>query len=98
MEETKKADPSLIDAENVMEMANPHGDMGHGGNVQAIVQTQCNDWDANVLNYVLVQVLVKHMMDTNATDDFTLFLMHQGLDITLVHCDCEPRRFQVCQF
>ena len=44
-------------------MADPHGDAGHGGNAQAVTQTQCNvlskteDLDIEVLNHVLEQVL-----------------------------------------
>ena len=42
MEETKEADPSLINMDNEMEMANPHGDVGHGSEMWAVVQTQHN--------------------------------------------------------
>ena len=81
MEETKEADPSLIEMDNVREMTNPHGDMGCGGKTQTTMQTQCNilsmtkDWDVNVLNHVLVQVLEKDAMDPIATNDFVSFLM-----------------------
>ena len=71
MEETKEADPSIINVDNVMESANSCGDAGHGGKRQAITQTQRNilstteNWDAEILNCVLVHVLDEHMMEAN---------------------------------
>ena len=69
-----------------MEMANPHGDTGRGSKTQAIAQTQHNifptteDWDAEILNHMLVHVLDKDMMDANVTNKFVPFLMHQRFD------------------
>ena len=69
-----------------MEMANPHGDTGCGGEAQAFVQSQCNvlsmtqDWDTEVLNHVLVHILDKGEMNADSTNDFTQFTMHQGVD------------------
>ena len=60
--------------------------MGHGSVAQAIIQTQCNDadttqdWDLEVLNHVLVQVLDKDQLGTNATDKFTVFVHREDFN------------------
>ena len=74
MEDTKEADPSLINTDDVTQMTNCHGDAGHGGKIQAVAQTQCNiqfmtkDWDVEIWNHVLVHVLDKDAMDANVTN------------------------------
>ena len=70
VEESKEADPSLVDTSNVMEMANPHGDMGHGGHAQAVTQSQhnvlsttqdwgCRSFESHVGTHVLVFLLLR---------------------------------------
>ena len=90
VEENKEADPSLVDVDNVTKMANPHGDMGHGGNTQAVFQSQHNamdtteDWDVGVLNHVLSQVLDKDAMDADVTNKFSIHCnLHQP---RVLHC------------
>ena len=85
-EESKEADPSLVDTGDSEEMADPHGDAGVGGIMQAIAQTQCNDtdktqdWDTEVWNHALVHVLDKEKLDANATNESTAFAHGQGFD------------------
>ena len=50
---------------------NPHGEMGCDGTMQAITQTQrdaddAQDWDAEVLNQMLVHVLDKDQVEASA--------------------------------
>ena len=81
MEESKEADPDLVDTGDMAEMVNPQVDMGHGGVMQAVTQTQCNnsdttqDWDTEVLNHALVHVLDKDKMNGDVTNDFTVFVI-----------------------
>ena len=70
-EESKEADPSLVDMENVMETTNHNGDVGHDGKTQAIGQSQRNvssttwDWDAEFLDCVLAHVLNKDRINAD---------------------------------
>ena len=60
--------------------------MGRGGITQAVTLTQCNDtdktqdWDTEVLNHVLVHVLDKDKLGTDATDKFAVFVCGKGID------------------
>ena len=80
MEETKEADPSLIDT------ADSHGVLGHGSVAQAVTQSQCNDadttqdWDSEVLNHELVHVHNKDKLGAYATNKFMVFVIGQGID------------------
>ena len=73
MEESKEADPSLIDTDDVVEMADPHGDVGRGGKTQTALQSQHNvsskteGWETEVSNCVSVHVLSKDKMSADAT-------------------------------
>ena len=63
----------------------PHGDTGHGGVKQAVTQIQhsdddAQDWDAEVLNHALVHVLDKDQVEARVTDDFTVFVITNGID------------------
>ena len=66
------------------EMTNPHGDTGRGGVMQAVTQSQCGNntqnWDLEVSNHALVCILDKNKVDANATDDFTVFVIGNGMD------------------
>ena len=84
MEESKVPDPSMVDA-GVCGGNNPHGDLSCGGVTQAITQIQrgdddTQDWDAEVLNYVLAHVLDKDTVEVGATDDFTAFMIANRID------------------
>ena len=75
MEESKVLDPSMVDAGN-SGRNNPHGDASRGNVTQAVTQIQRGDdydqdWDAVVLNHVLIDVLDMDMLfnDTPAMDN-----------------------------
>ena len=85
MEESKILDPNLIDTGDSGKTTNPHGDAGSSGITQAVAQSQCGncvnqDWDSEVLNHVLVHVLNKDMVNADATEDFTVFMIDNGVD------------------
>ena len=78
-------DPNLADTGDIGETTNPHGDAGQGGIMQAVTQTQhgdddVQDWDTEVLNHVLAHILNKDKVDVSVTDDFTLFVIGNGID------------------
>ena len=86
VEESKEADLSLVNIENVTEMADHCGDAGCGGKTQAVTQSQCCvssmtwDWDAEVLDHVLAHVLDKDGISADTTNDFATFVTQQGID------------------
>ena len=67
-------------------MAIPHGDAGLSGIAQAVTQTQCGDddqtqdWDTEVLSHALAHVLNKDKLDPITTDEFTAFMLGNGID------------------
>ena len=84
VEESKLPDPSLVDAGD-RGGNDPHGDTGRGGITQAVMQTQRNDNDARdcnaeILNHILVHILDKEQVDASATNDFTVFVIANGID------------------
>ena len=84
VEESKVPDPSTVDA-SVSGGNNLHGDPGCGSVAQAITQIQrgdddTQDWDAEVLNHVLAHVLDKNPDEAGATNDFTVFVIANGID------------------
>ena len=84
MEKSKVPDPSVVDASD-SGRNNPHGEMSHGDVTQAVTQFQCSDdddqdWDALVLNHVLVHVLDKDQVEASAADDFTVFVIMNGIN------------------
>ena len=84
MEESKIPDPNLADTGNIGETTNPHGDAGRGSIAQVVTQTQRSDddfqdWDTEVLNHVLVHVLNKDKVDVSASNDFTVFVIGNGI-------------------
>ena len=84
VEESKVPDPDLVDTSDIGGN-NPHGNMGCSDVMQAITQTQrgdtdAQDWDAEVLNRVLVHVLNKEQVDACATNDFTVFVITNRID------------------
>ena len=85
VEESKAPDPNLVDTSDIGETTNPHGDAGRGSVTQAVTQSQRGDnnmqnWDLEVLNHVLVHILDKDKVNTNATKDFTAFVIGNGID------------------
>ena len=63
----------------------PHCDTGHSGIAQAIAQIQCSDndaqnWDAEVLNCVLAQVLDEDQIEASVTNGFAVFVIANGID------------------
>ena len=84
MEESKVPDPSMVDAADSGKN-NPHCEMSRGNVMQAVTQFQHGinddqDWDAEVLNHVLVHVLDKDQAEASTTDDFTVFVITNGID------------------
>ena len=84
VEESKVLDSSMVDANDSGEN-DPHGEMSRGNVAQAVTQFQRGDdddqdWDAVVLNHVLVHVLDKDQVEASATDDFTVFVIANGID------------------
>ena len=83
MEDSKVLDPSTVDAGD-SSGNNPHCETSRGNVMQAITQFQHGneddqDWDAEVLNYVLVHVLDKDQVEASAADDFTVFVIMNGI-------------------
>ena len=84
VEESKVLDPGLVDT-NDSGRINPRGDTGRSSIMQAVTQMQCGDadaqdWGAEVLNHVLVHILDKDQVETSATNDFTVFVIANGID------------------
>ena len=85
VEESKAPDPNLMDTSDGGETTNPHGDTGCGGVAQAVTQSQhgnddVQDWDTEVLNHTFVHILNKDKVDVSVTNDFTLFVIRNGID------------------
>ena len=85
VEESKVPDPNLVDTGDSGETTNLHCDTGRGGISQAVTQSQrstnnAQDWDLEILNHALVHILDKDKVDTNATNDFTVFLIGNGVN------------------
>ena len=58
----------------------PHGDASRGNVAHAVTHIQHDDddiqeWDAVVLNHVLVNFLDKDQIEASATNDFTVFVI-----------------------
>ena len=89
IEESKMPDPILVDT-GVIGGNDPYGDASSGNITQAILDIQqgnddSQDWDAIVLNHVLVNILDKDRVDANATNDFTVFMIANNLnDVRLI--------------
>ena len=71
VEKSKVPDPSVVDTGD-SGRNNPHGDASCGKVTHAIAQIQCGDddvqdWDAEVLNHVLLNVLDKDQVEASAT-------------------------------
>ena len=84
VEESKLPDPSLVDAGD-SGGNDPHGEIGCGGVMQAATQFQHGDdddqdWDAEVLNHVLVHILDKDQVEASATNDFATFVITNRID------------------
>ena len=84
VEESKVPDPSMVDAGD-SGGNNPHGDVSCGDVMQVVTQIQrgdndIQDWDAEVLNHMLVHVLEKDQVEASATDDFTMFVIANGIE------------------
>ena len=64
----------------------PHGDTSHADVTQDVSDIQRggdddgHDWDSEILNHVLVEILDKERVDAHATDDFTVFVITNGID------------------
>ena len=84
VDESKAPDPNVVDTGdsggNII-----HGDASRSGVAQPIAQSQRGnaddqDWNAEILNHVLVHVLDKEQVHAGATNDFTVFVIANGID------------------
>ena len=57
-----------------------HGGGNPGETTTDISTMDDKDWDIEIFNHVLVQVLGKNELDANATDDFNRFLVREAID------------------
>ena len=64
----------------------PHGDASRANITQDVSDIQrggdgdVHDWNFEILNHVLAEILDKERVDANATDDFTVFVIANGID------------------
>ena len=84
VDESKMPDPIVADTGN-SGGNNPHGDASRVNATRAVSDIQCGkddaqDWNVEILNHVLVNILDKEQVDANATDDFTVFVITTGID------------------
>ena len=62
----------------------PHGDVSRADVTQDVSDIQrgddddVHDWDFEILNHVLVEILNKERVDARASDDFTVFMITNG--------------------
>ena len=84
VDESKMPDPIVADTGD-SGGNDPHGDASCVDVTQAILDVQhgnddAQDWNVEILNPVLVNILDKERVDANATDDFTVFVITNGID------------------
>ena len=64
----------------------PHGDASRADVTQDVSDIQhggdddAHDWNFEILNHVLVKILNKEWVDANVTNDFTVFVITNGID------------------
>ena len=85
VDESKMPETTVVDAGD-SGGNNPHGDTSRADVTQDISDIQrgsgddVHDWNFEILNHVLVEILDKERVDANATDDFTVFVIANGID------------------
>ena len=84
VEKSKLPDPSPVDTGD-SGRNNSHCEMGRIGVMQAVAQiwhgdNDAQDWDAEFLNHVLVHILNNDQVEASATNDFTVFVIANGID------------------
>ena len=64
----------------------PHGDVSRADVAQDVLDIQrcgdddVHDWNFEILNHVLVEILDKEQVDAHASDDLTVFVITNGFD------------------
>ena len=64
----------------------PHGDVSRADVTQDVSDIQrggdvdVHDWNFEILNHMLVEVLDKDRVDSNVTNEFTVFVIRNGID------------------
>ena len=84
VDESKMPDPIAADAGDSGKN-DPHGDASHVNVAQAVSDIQCSDddaqdWNVEILNHVLVNILDEEQVDADATGDFAVFVIANGID------------------
>ena len=84
VDESKMPDLSMADT-GISGGNDPHGDASHENVAHTIAHIQRNDddiqdWDAEVLNHMLGNVLDKDQVDANVTNDFAAFVIMNAMD------------------
>ena len=84
VDESKMPDLSIVDT-GASGRNYPRGDASRGDVTHAVTHIQrinddTQDWDSIVLNQVLADVLDKDWVDASATNDFTVFVITNGMD------------------
>ena len=71
----------------------PHGDVSRADVAQDVSDIQhgddddddIQDWNSEVLNHVLVEILDKERVDAHASDAFTVFVITNGFRLRLMY-------------
>ena len=85
IEESKLPETTVVDAGD-SGRNDPHGDASCADVTQDVLDIQhsgdgdVHNWNFEILNHVLVEILNKEQVDANATDDFTVFVIVHGID------------------
>ena len=85
VEESKMPETTVVDAGD-SGGNNPHGDASRANVTRDVLDVQCSgdddapDWNVEILNHVLVNILDKEQVNADATDDFTMFVIMHGID------------------
>ena len=83
IEESKLPESTVVGAGDSGEM-DPHGDSSRAdvtrdvSDIQRDDDVDTQDWNAVVLNHVLVEILDKERVDAHASDAFTVFVITNG--------------------
>ena len=85
VDESKMRDPTVVDAGN-SGGNDPHGDASRANvtrdvsDIQRSGDDDVHNWNLEILNHVLVDILDKERVDANVTDDFTVFVITNRID------------------
>ena len=85
IEESKMPETAVVDAGD-SGGNDPHGDASRADVARDVLDIQrggdddVHDWNFEILNHVLVEILDKEQVDANATNDFTVFVITHGID------------------